>query len=244
MTGFRSYRNNSEDGGSKGEDSSTSFRHGSMDSPFSSKDRFSRSSSTRSGNPIMFSYSAAPRKPPPIEKKLECTLEDLCFGCVKKILISREVLSDNGVMVQEQELLRIKVKPGWKEGTRITFEGVGDEQPGSLPADVIFSISEKRHEMFRRRGNDLVLKLEIPLVKALSGCSLSIPLLGGEKMICSFNDIIYPGYEKIIQDQGMPIAKDHGKRGDLKVIFHVSFPTNLSNEQRSTLSDIVRETIF
>lgn len=28
----------------------------------------------------------------------------------------------------------ISIKPGWKDGTRITFEKEGDEQPGMVPA--------------------------------------------------------------------------------------------------------------
>lgn len=56
----------------------------------------SRSTSTRDGNPIRFSYSAVRKKPPPMEKPLECTLEDLCHGCVKKITLTRDVLADTG----------------------------------------------------------------------------------------------------------------------------------------------------
>lgn len=59
----------------------------------------SRSTSTRDGNPIRFSYSAVRRKPPPVEKTLECTLEDLCHGCVKKIMLTRDVLADTGWVV-------------------------------------------------------------------------------------------------------------------------------------------------
>ena len=32
-----------------------------------------------------------------------------------------------------QEVLTINVQPGWKDGTRITFAGKGDELPGQLP---------------------------------------------------------------------------------------------------------------
>lgn len=138
---------------------------------------------------------------------------------------------------QEEELLTIQVKPGWKKGTKITFEGKGNEKPGAYPADVRFVIAEKRHPMFRREGDDLELGVEIPLVEALTGCSLSIPLLGGDKMKLNIDDIIVPGYEKLIPEQGMPIAKEEGKRGDLKVTFLVEFPKQLSEEQRS---DIIR----
>lgn len=145
------------------------------------------------------------------------------------------------LMVEEQELLCIKVKPGWRKGTKITFEGIGDERPGMLPADVIFSIVEEEHPLFKREGNDLVLSLGVSLVDALTGCLLSIPLLGGENMNCWIDDIIYPGYEKIIAGQGMPIPHENGKRGDLRIRFQVEFPTKLSEKQRSDLFSLLQD---
>ncbi|KAF5182585.1 Dnaj protein-like protein [Thalictrum thalictroides] len=200
-----------------------------------------KSMSRRSTNPIMFSYSTVRRKPPPIEKKLECSLEELCNGCVKKIKITRDVVTQHGTIVQEEELLRIKIKPGWKKGTKITFEGIGDERPGHLPADITFLIDEKRHPLFKRDGDDLVLAVEIPLVKALTGCSLTIPLLGGEKMNLSLDDIVYPGYEKIVEDRGMPNPKQEGGRGNLRIKFRINFPTELSEEQRSDIYSLLQE---
>ncbi|KAF8411759.1 hypothetical protein HHK36_004317 [Tetracentron sinense] len=209
--------------------------------PIAFPNSLSRSRSQRSTTPIMFSHSISQRKPPPIEKQLECTLEELCHGCVKKIKITRDVVTDTGIIVQEEELLRIKVKPGWKKGTKITFEGMGDERPGILPADIIFLITEKRHPLFKKEGDDLVLAIEIPLVKALTGCNLSIPLLDREKMRLSFDHIIYPGYEKIISGKGMPNTRQQGRKGDLRIKFHINFPTQLSHEQRSDILRLLQD---
>ncbi|KAF3776197.1 DnaJ-like protein subfamily B member 13 [Nymphaea thermarum] len=180
-------------------------------------------------------------KAPPTERKLECTLEELCQGCVKNILIAREVTGMNGKTVLEQEKLKIKVKPGWRTGTKITFECLGDERPGMLPADLVFLIVEKHHPLFRRDGNDLILVIEVPLVKALTGCTLSIPLLGGEKMCLALSDVIYPGYEKIIKGQGMPDIKEQGKKGDLRVQFQVKFPAHLSKKQQDDIRELFKD---
>ncbi|XVE60303.1 hypothetical protein DITRI_Ditri05aG0118000 [Diplodiscus trichospermus] len=193
----------------------------------------SRSSSHLNGNPIMFSNSTGMVKPPPIERQLECTLEELCYGCMKKVKITRDVLTDSGQIVQDEEILSIQVKPGWKKGTKITFEGKGNERPGCYAADVTFVIAEKRHNLFRREGDDLELAIEIPLVKALTGCTLPIPLLGGEKTKMKIDEIIRPGYQKIITGQGMPNTKEQGSRGNLKVLFLIKFPTELTDEQRA-----------
>lgn len=56
----------------------------------------SKVASRRCSTPIFFSQSAARIKPPPIEKKIECTLEELCLGCVKKIKITRDAISNSG----------------------------------------------------------------------------------------------------------------------------------------------------
>ncbi|EEF32845.1 heat shock protein binding protein, putative [Ricinus communis] len=189
--------------------------------------------------PIVYSQSTAWRIPSPIERKLACTLEELCHGCVKKIKITRDIIS-NGIIKQVEEILKIKVKPGWKKGTKITFEGKGDERPGYLPADIIFLIDEKRHPLFTREGDDLEYGLEIPLVQALTGCSISVPLLGGEKMRLSFDEIIFPRFEKVIPGQGMP-TKREGHRGDLRIKFFVEFPLQLSDEQRSEASRILQD---
>ncbi|KAL4273722.1 hypothetical protein GQ457_13G007490 [Hibiscus cannabinus] len=195
---------------------------------------------SRSTTPLVFSQSITRRKPQPIEKALKCTLEELCFGAVKKINIVKDVLSDEGIIVKQEETLTVNIKSGWAKGRKVTFEGKGDEKPGYLPADIVFSIQEQRHHLFKRTGDDLEIVVEIPLVKALTGCPLAVPLLGGDTMSIYVSDIIYPGYEKVIQGQGMPNAKG-GNRGDLRITFLVKFPKNLTDEQRSEACRILED---
>ncbi|KAI4341998.1 hypothetical protein MLD38_026662 [Melastoma candidum] len=199
-----------------------------------------RSMSSTRGNmdPILFSQNMAQKVPPPIEKKLECTLEELCFGGVKYVIITRDVLTETGI-IQEEESLKINIKPGWRNGTKITFEGKGNEKLGELLSDIVLLIAEKRHPMFKRRGDNLEIEVEIPLVQALTGCLLSVPLLGGEKMNIYVDEVIFPGYKKEISGQGMPDPKGNGKRGDLKITFVVRFPSDLSNELKSEIRRVL-----
>ncbi|TMW81595.1 hypothetical protein EJD97_008778 [Solanum chilense] len=97
------------------------------------------------------------------------------------------------------------VKPRSKGGTKITFKVKGDEREG----DIIFSIDEKIHPLYKREGHDLLLGVNVPLVQALTGCTIIVPLLrGDEVMTMSFDDeIFYPGFEKVIQGQDMPKSK-------------------------------------
>ncbi|KAJ4867614.1 HSP40/DnaJ peptide-binding protein [Raphanus sativus] len=200
-----------------------------------------KSVSRRSTTPIVFSQSTQPKKPPAVEKKLECTLEELCHGGVKNIKITRDIITDEGLIRKQEETLKVNIKPGWKKGTKITFEGVGNEKPGYLPEDITFVVEEKRHPLFKRRGDDLEIAVEIPLVKALTGCKLSVPLLSGESMSVSVGEVIFHGFEKAIKGQGLPNAKEEGKRGDLRITFLVNFPKKLSEEQRSIAYEVLKD---
>ena len=51
--------------------------------------------------------------------------------------------------------MTINVKPGWKSGTKITFQREGDQAPNKIPADIVFIIRDKPHHHFRREGSDL-----------------------------------------------------------------------------------------
>lgn len=176
------------------------------------------------------------RKPPPVERELECTLEELCWGCKKEVKLSRNIVATSGLVMQKPESCTVAIKPGWKKGTRITFEGAGND------ADLVFLISEKKHRSFKRVGDDLIMKVEVPLVKALVGWTFSFSLLGGKKMSCSFRDeIIFPGYQKVVKAQGMPRCKGDGERGDLIIKFHIVFPRRLSKEQKLGLAELLRE---
>lgn len=96
--------------------------------------------------------------------------------------------------------------------------------------------------MFSRDGNNLEICVEIPLVEALTGCSIPVPLIEGNTMTVSFeNIVIYPEYVKVIQGKGMLDPQQKGKRGDLHIKFLINFPTELSDEQREEAVSILQD---
>jgi DnaJ-class molecular chaperone len=101
---------------------------------------------------------------PPIEHELCVTLEEINTGATKKMKISRKVLNpDSRSLRTEDKVLTIEIKPGWKQGTKITFPREGDQSPSTIPADIIFIIKDKPHPTFKREGSDLIYTAKIPL---------------------------------------------------------------------------------
>ncbi|CAM6026522.1 unnamed protein product [Sphagnum balticum] len=173
------------------------------------------------------------RKPAAVENKLLCSLEELYKGSVRKMKISRNLADPSGKTLPVEEILTIEVKAGWKKGTKVTFPEKGNEQPNQVAADLVFVIDEKPHPVFKRDGNDLIVTKKIPLTEALTGTTVSITTLDGRTLSVNIPEVITPGYEKIVPREGMPIAKEPGKKGNLRIKFDIDFPTRLTAEQKA-----------
>ncbi|KAL5975611.1 hypothetical protein ACLOJK_019936 [Asimina triloba] len=176
---------------------------------------------TGSGTSIGSGVGGSRPKAPPVESKIPCSLEELYKGSTRKMKISRNVVDSKGHLVPETEILTIDVKPGWKKGTKITFPDKGNEQLNQLPPDLIFIIDEKPHDLFKRDSNDLIVNHKVSLVEALTGTIVHLTTLDYRRLTIPVADVISPGYEMVIANEGMPITKEPGHRGNLLIKFQL-----------------------
>ncbi|KAF9132088.1 hypothetical protein BGW39_000807 [Mortierella sp. 14UC] len=180
-----------------------------------------------------------PEKPPALERPLAVSLEDLAKGVTKRLKVTRKVASTGGRT--SDKILTIDVKPGWKAGTKIRFPREGDEYPNGTVQDIVFTLEEKPHPVFTRRGDDLVMELDLTLLEALTGFSKVVKTLDGRSLpvTASSSRIVQPGQEERFPGEGMPISKKPGHKGDLIVKFAVKFPTTLTAAQKNELKKVL-----
>ena len=107
-------------------------------------------------------------KDPPVTYDLQVSLEDIYSGTTKKMKITRNIISPDGRVTKEDKMLTISVKPGWKEGTKVTFAEEGDRKPNSKPADIVFVIKDKPHPTFTRSGSDVKYKAKVGLREVIT----------------------------------------------------------------------------
>lgn len=72
---------------------------------------------------------------------------------------------------------------GMRDNQQIRFSGEGDQEPDYEPGDIIIVLDEQEHEKFRRRGNDLVMTMQLELVEALCGFQKTIQTLDGRTLV-------------------------------------------------------------
>jgi len=152
--------------------------------------------------------------------------------------ITRKRLNSDGQSVRtESKILTIDIKKGWKAGTKITFDGEGDENMNMTPGDIQFIIQEKKHDVFERDGNDLVKTVNITLKQALCGINVNVVTLDKRRLkIPIIENTIYPGYVHRVIGEGMPISKTGGSKfGNLLIKFNIKFPQRLNAEQKDSI---------
>jgi len=180
-----------------------------------------------------------PQQADPVQTPLYCSLEELHSGATKKMRISRKRLNPDGHSTYDDvKILEINIKPGWKAGTKITFPKEGDEKPGVTPGDIIFVVTEKPHNRFKRSGNDLIYKHQITLKQALLGFTMEIETLDNKKLRIPISKISSSDYVHKIPQEGMPISKGNSSsKGYLLVEFVVTFPPRLHDQQKRFIND-------
>ena len=120
-------------------------------------------------------------------------------------------LSGNTVPVSK--ILEIDIKPGWKSGTKVTF----NNEDGKI----CFIIKERSHKYFTRLGNDILWKCSLTKLQTEKGVNLVIPLLDSNNIrVPVKNEMIYNGKRKVVKNKGMPI-KNTNKQGDLIIEFSI-----------------------
>lgn len=178
-------------------------------------------------------YQQQRQKPKSYKKTLKCTLEDLATGKTKKMKVT---------FGQKEKVYSIPIKPGWKTGTKVTFNG--SARPGGIPT-MIFVVEELPHKFLRRDGDDLIYICRISEEQARRGAiKVKVPLPTGETWTHVFpstnNDrtsspfsstpSISDGQRHSEENKGMPI-KGGPQRGKLIVEFRIK---SASSDGKST----------
>lgn len=152
-----------------------------------------------------------------------------CMGQGKMINEKDRCTSCKGKCVLNQtKILEVHIDKGMRENQKIYFRGEGDQQPDVETGDVIIVLQQKKHEVFERSGNDLMMSHTISLTEALCGFSVVVQQLDGRELLVKHaaGQVIKPGDLKGVPGEGMPMYKNPFEKGNLYIKFVVNFPEN------------------
>jgi len=157
------------------------------------------------------------------ERNFYCSLEELAKGCSKKLRVSLPSAPhynryNSNQQQRPQKIYTLRIKPGWKAGTKIKFNASKD---GKFPP-ITFILKEKKHPSFTRVDNDLIWKGTVSSKEVEKGVNLEILLPGGDSAFVKTKpEQIVQGQAITVRGKGMPI-KGGPARGDLIAEFRIN----------------------
>ena len=115
---------------------------------------------------------------------------------------------------------------------KFRFYGDGDHEPGKEPGDVIIQLEEKSHDVFKRHGIDLSMRVDVSLAEALCGFKKVIKTLDNREIVLRTKpgEVIKHGSLKMVSDEGFPTYKNPFTKGRLIICFNVEFPESLTED--------------
>jgi molecular chaperone DnaJ len=134
----------------------------------------------------------------------------------------------------------IKIVPipgGVDNGTQIRLAGEGQPGINGGPiGNLYIDIKVKQHKFFKRRGNDILLDLNVNIAQAALGAEVDIPTVDGPVKL-NIPAGTQPGKVFTVRGKGSPYLRSSG-RGDQLVIVNVEVPSRLTPDQRKILEQL------
>jgi len=172
-----------------------------------------------------------------IERPLPVTLEEMYHGTHKKMKMQQKAFDENGKRTVKDKIMEMDIRPGMKKGSKIKFANVSTTEEGARQ-DLSFVVEEKKHPLFTRDNDDIILTLDLDLKEALTGWKRTVTTIDGKNINIEKAGPTQPGSSDTYPELGMP-TKKAGKRGNFVVKYSVKFPTYLSPEQKAKLKEIL-----
>ncbi len=136
----------------------------------------------------------------------------------------------------EERRLEVTIPPGIHDGQQIRISGEGHAGLlGGRAGDVYVRVRVKPDPRFVREGDDIFSTVDLNIVDAALGTTVSIDTLDGPFEL-EFEPGTQPGDIRILRGRGMPVLQGFG-RGDHRVLVNVAVPRRLTDKQRRLLEE-------
>ena len=169
-----------------------------------------------------------------MEQPVEISLEEAFHGTTR-------VLQMQGVDGKVSRL-EATIPAGVQNGSRVRLAGKGDQGvSGGQAGDLYLSIQVLPHHQFERRGDDLHLKLIVPLTTAILGGEVKVPTINGNGgVMLKIPPETQNGKGFRLRGKGMPKLGKLQQHGDLYVEVKVILPEKLSKREHQLFEELAK----
>ena len=165
-----------------------------------------------------------PRRGRDLEQPVELSLEEAFTGTTRRLLVSRD---------GNERTIDVRIPAGVRDGMRVRASGEGGTgTEGGSAGDLFLAVQLLPHSRFERRGDDLYVRIPVPVTTAVLGGEVSVPTLSGSTLRLKVPELTRAGRVFRLRGHGMPVLGQGGERGDLYATSEIEMPAQLSPEER------------
>lgn len=163
-------------------------------------------------------------------------LRSHCYHCDGRGFLVEQACTNCGGegRLHRRDTLRVKVPAGVATGQKLKLSGKGNAPRGTgRYGDLFVIVNVTAHDLFRRRGDDLIVDLPLRYSQLVLGDETTVPTLEGSTMI-KVQPSTQPGKLLRLKGRGIPRLGRTG-RGDLLLQVELEIPTKLGETQADQL---------
>ena len=143
--------------------------------------------------------------------------------------------------VRARRTVSIDIPAGVESGLRLQLPGSGEVGPAGGPnGDLYLEVHVEPDEVFSREGDDLLATLEVSMVDAILGTTVTIDSLDGPVDL-EIRAGVQAGDELTIRGRGITPLRGT-QRGDLRIGVQVVTPSRLGPKERALIQDFAKRT--
>jgi molecular chaperone DnaJ len=143
--------------------------------------------------------------------------------------------------IKKEEEIEIFIPKGVDSDQIIRITGKGNAgRRGGPSGDLYVRILIKPHKIFKRKGDNVFLKVPISLTQAVLGGEVEIPTLEGKEIILKVPAGSESGKIIRVKGKGIPHFSGFG-RGDMFVELEIKVPKKLTKKQKELLKKLQEE---
>ena len=142
--------------------------------------------------------------------------------------------------VRKQPKIKVKIPAGIDDGQTVVLRGEGEPgEKGGPKGDLYITVRIKRHNIYTRKGNNVMCEVPITITQATLGAELEIPMVDGTKEKYKIPDGTQTGTKFTIRNKGFK-SVNSSSIGDFIFTVTVQTPKRLSKEQRELLMQLAK----
>jgi len=142
--------------------------------------------------------------------------------------------------LERSESLKVRIKPGTRDGQRIRLPGRGNAGTMGAPAgDLYIIVRAGEHAIFKREGDDIHLTVPVSLAEAALGAKIEVPTIDGRALL-KIPPGTQAGQKLRLREKGVASAVREGQRGDEIVEIQTVTPKLADERSKEILRELAK----